>query len=454
MKSTSRVVFCCLVFLWNLPSSAQSPTDAQLARAQGAHAGEVDASAGLSLSKVETGEKIRFWITVENPTQNLLADVRIVRLDAQGFRWTLLSWRMAQGDRSCLPPAALPQSPVVQPIEIPATCEPLAATLEPGQSLVVMGELVGVDPHPPLPIYAELSWKDKGEKEAGRVLPLGEASVTGCWDNWPSFYQAVKDLALPVILLFFGVLLSLWQKERAQISETWSKMLPISHRLATRHYLVIAGAVAGILARDAKMKEIKDEDQDLATNEAWREHMLRQFYYIAFLERHYYHMVHTSGGFYFKNRVGESVVQECYNRFLDHYTKAPPADKLTLLTAVAETMDLKEGFHSFRQRWTGSGESVAGEKTIVDRGQMIRAWQDFQQWRGSKDYPESIRYLSAFNTILLYEINRPYEYWYGEKEKLELLPAVKQTLDEIAIDLAETDLGFAAKYQAYLREPS
>ena len=50
----------------------------------------------------------------------------------------------------------------------------------------------------------------------------------------------------------------------------------------------------------------------------------------------------------------------------------------------------------------------------------VRAWEQFHVWLHSARAACAIRYLDVMEPVLGYEVNRPYKYWYGSLEPLEL----------------------------------
>jgi hypothetical protein len=114
-------------------------------------------------------------------------------------------------------------------------------------------------------VIASLTWDD-GHTTSHSFTPLGELVIQSGWDQWRSSagYDLVKDLTLPVVLLVLATALGFYDKHRenvrhrkqeeleerrkqdaelrAQTAQTWTSMLPESHKLATTYYMPIDAA--------------------------------------------------------------------------------------------------------------------------------------------------------------------------------------------------------------------
>jgi hypothetical protein len=58
---------------------------------------------------------------------------------------------------------------------------------------------------------------------------------------------------------------------------------------------------------------------------------------------------------------------------------------------------------------------------------------DFKAWLGGKSFAGALTSLRIFRALLQYEVNRPYEYWYGSRETLELDDKAVDHLRSLAV---------------------
>ncbi len=114
------------------------------------------------------------------------------------------------------------------------------------------------------------------------------------------------------------------------------------------------------------------------------------------------------GGFYFKNRIGEKIVSRCYLRYRQLFYRQDPEDQ-KLMEQVRDHVTANMDWKDFNVAWTAN-------QAIFDKW-----WEKFQAWMANPNgYPVAVHFLSAFRSVLEYEVNRPYEYWYGEMQPLQI----------------------------------
>ena len=105
------------------------------------------------------------------------------------------------------------------------------------------GELRALGDTGPRNINAIVSFNSSVPELRGTVLSV-RAVLMGTLVGRSTFmalFLTYKDLLLPFVIAVFGGILAARQAQiqtqRAQIGETWNKMLPISHKLALRYYM-------------------------------------------------------------------------------------------------------------------------------------------------------------------------------------------------------------------------
>ena len=112
-------------------------------------------------------------------------------------------------------------------------------------------------------VVAEVDWNDSAApnpRTSNFAFPLGDAVIQSDFEQFrsSSFYDFLKDISLPFMLALLAFALAGYDKwregkrsaaseERAHTLQTWDRMLPISHNLATRYYMPIEGAARAAL---------------------------------------------------------------------------------------------------------------------------------------------------------------------------------------------------------------
>lgn len=467
MRWRHRALAALVVAWWaGVPVRAAEGKTAGAATGQAAHgapaatrpasSGKVEAAGSLSQPEAKSGETIRFWVTIENHSADAIHDVRLPRLDAPAFAVQQISWQNERGPQHCdlrtLGATAAAGGDL-------ASCGVLAKDLRAEESLTVEGELKALEAHEHQSLTAIAEWKNAGDRVSQTAVSLGDSIIRSGWGNfWAGAYEAVKDFALPVVLALLAFGLRRWDKKReikrqaeerhrTQLAETWNKMLSESHRLTTNFYLHIASGCGGMLEFDRLYREESEKgaQADAAKLEQYRK---RQLFYLVYLERRYIHLLDSAGGFYFKSRMGEWLVNACLASFLGSYTELWKEEIFGNLTAMAKVIDLNETGDDFFKKLDGTGKKRTGAKKAMAVG-----WGYFQTWRGGPEYDGAIAHLRAMTTILSYEMNRPYEYWYGEREKLEVDPKVRKTLEGLlaAVQDAEERKKITLELAKYLK---
>jgi hypothetical protein len=410
---------------------------------------EIAVQTSLSTTLAHVGDNVRFFLTFTNPTVQGISQIRLRQLRAPGYEIDSLSW--CSLERKPLEPDApkdmLGSSDAVE-IDVPMKCSLVADTLKPGQSVTVWGDLRDQKVHGKQALSVVLSWTNLKKVESSLSVPLGEIQSTRWWaEPLSKAVNTIKDLALPILL---GLLAYLYQRLektrdqarsdqesareqvrqeqdrlRTQLAETWSKMLPESHRLATRFYMPIEAALQGVL----QFVESRQTDQ-------------RSYFYLVLFERRMRHLLKSAGGFYFKDRVGEKLAIHCYQTYRNLYYYQD-SDKLKRLGAMLDHVSVGETWASFSKKVSENGPA---KQPLED------AWNDFGEWLNAGKHVQAMPFLKTFRAVLSYEMNRPYEYWYGRRDTIELDAGIEKTIADIAgkIETEEPSSDFVNKAREYL----
>ena len=405
---------------------------------------DVEVRGGISDSVLTRGSRTWFFLSVSNHSPKPISVVRLRELRAEGFAIVSRCWCGAENSgcgelsRGSVPPAAPPLD-----------CELISQRLEPGQSAVVSGQLVAESAHEKEAVIAEVSWRNDGDSLSNQFALLGETTVQGSFEHWRSSaaYDLAKDLAWPIVLLVLGAGAGLYDRSRedrrnraaelrAQTIQTWNSMLPASHKLATKYYMPVeAAAVAllGAMEKRAYALKVANEDQQVA-NEEWA------FYFLLLLFRRLRSLVNDKGGWYFKNRVAEELVSECLKGFRTRVLYEPVELQGKLSLAISE-IDPSEKLGEFQVKLEKYGEE--GERL-----REVRA--AYAEWLTSAQCEPAVRNLKGMRILLSYEMNRPYRYWYGHSEKLNIDRETEGAVKDAAARLETENPGFIVRAEKYL----
>lgn len=429
--------------------SAQPPRDVLQA---GQSREEIAASGSLSRPAVKVGENVRFWLTVRNLAPKSIFTVRLLQLHAPGYKVSFLSSCPEQRpvDETSSQMTTTHPPGVSSETAIRAPCSVIAAELKPGQSTTVWGDLRAGDVRDRQTLMVIVGWAGSEKIESRLALPLGESVIQSKASQLLSvirdFRDLLKDFALPLVLVLLGLGYQFWDKRReqarqeqeqlrTQIAETWSKMLPESHQLATQYYMPVEANARGAI--EDILQFLKDGDPQKEK---------RGFFFLIIFERGMRHLHDSVGGFYFKNRLAEELAVYCYEEYQALYYYRDE-NTLRRLSAMLNNADIHERIASFLDKLEGKdGEEIA---KVFSEG-----WNDFREWVVSDKCLPALRYLQGFRLLLRYEMNRPYDYWYGETEGLQTDRDTEEAILSLAEKIGEKTAGpnFLEEVKKYLEE--
>lgn len=288
------------------------------------------------------------------------------------------------------------------------------------------------------------------------------------------------------------------EADRAHLNTTWDLMLPKSHEIATRHYVFIYSylnyAIAQIESHNAQVTEAKSEtDKSRDAGE-------RGFLSLVLFNRQVQALYDAIGAMYLKNRIGEEIVSWCLYRFgllytdVDFKTRAKYGKLLRAVSPTAHMMDVGDLLHgqfpapphgpaipsnpaaerapAAHPHLSGVATNAASEDraTIQDTGdstgplvvineeshKLCVDFKDhFDKWAGGADCTKALLILKGLRDVLIFEMNRPYRYWYGgDPDMLQVDADARKVLLELAKDvLPKKDADdLHRKIQAYLLE--
>jgi hypothetical protein len=436
------------------------------------NAPEVSISGSLSGHIVHQGEPFQFSLTIKNKTDvrtNPKAYLRDLTLQALPAGYALDAEKPV-----CVLPLVPPQT---QSCDTGANFEAhrrlVLAALSPGQSVTVQGYLKPNpdSAHKSAVLSVVVAWT-AAESGIGSAQSsnLGENQVLGTWQNVGAWLSDVfKLLAIPAVLALIGYWLNdqnrkrdhafaeasqrhddafataqmdrqnaqhAHEQEQALRAETWKQMLPLSHNYAAKFYLPLSLAAQN-LAKELKYPVAKPR---LA------------FFYLLLCGKKMTATRNEIGGFYFKDLRGERLAASCWEiqrgaclgEADDNFYKAVRA-------AVDRIDDTLDSFEAFESTFVDSSTQPA---SFVDVS-IANAWGLFERWGAKKDKVEkTAQYLEGFYAVLDYESNRPYEYWYDQKDspaKLEITEATQNLLAQVLQEAKYTPEQVASYFSAVVR---
>jgi hypothetical protein len=128
-----------------------------------------------------------------------------------------------------------------------------------------------------------------------------------------------------------------------------------------------------------------------------------------------------AGGLYFKSRAGEEIVRHLNDQLIEMFTRGS-VDVRIRLGPVVKNLDPDTNLAEFRVK-------LEADETKASHAE---AFADFQTALGDSAAQERIlQVLGAFRAVLSYEVNRPYENWYGRREVLEVQQEEERVIRQI-----------------------
>lgn len=401
------LLLACLIVSLRLPGSAQTatqPTGAGLA-----------VSGQIAKAKIKRSESLSFWITLKNQGTLTLKSVKLVRFPESEYSLCIFD----PGKGQCSPANAGSE---------------LLPSIDGGQSYTVWGELRPKSAHSGEKLAFVVGWSTAAGAQSLAALPLGENQVLDRWDYaWDSWLgPTMKTLAIPAVLAFLAFLLDrlaarretrqrLAERseevtetrratEQAVATETWKQMLPLSHKYAGNLYLPMSSA-----AEDA-IDAFGEKDGHAA------------FFYILLLLKRIDQAKKTIGGLYFKSYAGEQLAQLCWRRFRSTFLGKDTDRFFQRMHQSAKLLGAIDDFDSFKSQYLDHPSSAATT-------QILAGFADFETKRLDPAIQvPAIQCLRGFFSILDYESNRPYEYWYQQKARLKTTADTLELLQKLALE--------------------
>lgn len=391
------------------PATAQSPAAAIAVPASD----PVTVSGGLGATRTWRGNRVPFWISIRNRTAATLDSVAVAS------------------------PDAIVAIVAICAASSSSTCESAPTALAAGQDVVMHGEIE-------VRAVAELSpslivrWDAAGTPgvAAVKVGPLKSESYTWSWITWGLGW--IPNLALPIALLYAGhvyerrrhreqeqtrqherdlesrrqedssrraELRQQQETRRAEQQEVVRMMLPLSHSYAIKHYATILTRARNAVKSVSRYREAHHADGKQAALDAVT-------YDIVALYTANRRLIAKVGAYYFKDRAGEELVVAAFYEFSGVlFLVDQGASK-----AITPVIDVIERTSPLPQ---ATFESMIAANTNAS-AKLAIVRHRIEDWIRGDSCEAGLGYLAIFCAVLEFEMNRPYEDWYGASEPLAL----------------------------------
>ncbi|HSY48969.1 MAG TPA: hypothetical protein VLC46_09170 [Thermoanaerobaculia bacterium] len=379
--------------------------------------GDLRLDAWTNASRVSATDMLPFSIAIQNPSSKTeVTDVRFVAFDAaDGFTVPkkgddVVCWsREGQPKPICTTIDNLTVRPARWPI-----------TIAPGSGATVATRLLAVDERGRWYLTAVVAWTDTAHHLSRRKgISLGPIVVESAGRKYlllllvKAAQTYVRDLFWPEVAALFAVWVQrqdkrreqserLAQESRAMVQQTWTLMLPTSHRNNEKSYMPISatsGLTHGRFARIGTDRFAADEC----------------FYFVWQIHKLMHDHVMQHGGVYLKNRRGEEIVAGAWN-VIKSWTDSIIAPYVTTRSPRAIREDAVSLFPRRRITFAQFSDHVVIHPPFPDLRLLFLA--AFAQ-------PAAANVMTVFELLELvidFEINRAYVYWYGGEKGMVLFP--------------------------------
>ncbi|MGH7342822.1 MAG: hypothetical protein ACREKH_20250 [Candidatus Rokuibacteriota bacterium] len=379
------------------------------------------AQAAVERDRLFVDERFLVWLTLQNGGVQTLDRVEVGQLSAEGMEKVGDCWT-GSGTPACL------SSPLLGQVD-----EDGARRLEPGERATLWAELkVRRDPGDPDGgrLVARVSWTESREPKAPHSLELAfprlkiqERRGHLLRSAGSTLRELLKDFALPVAVLLLGF----WFERTRKRQELWHQMLERVHENAQHHYMPLSGAIFGL--RTEWSRAFPENSVGKLDDET----TARLFFYFVLIHARVKRLKDEIGGYYFKNRDGENLIQSALVLFVRRSLRpiVGATDLRKDLDALTSRIDVAETLDCFLERGTPPPEThLVWPFGLIERRRQVERLRDvakafaavregFSKWLMSHS-AEDVRLLELVELALDYEMNVPYQPWYGQPEPLDV----------------------------------
>jgi hypothetical protein len=390
------------------PAAAQDKNSAKKAGAPGenksAGDGAIAIEGRLAQSTVKAGEKIHFWISLENRSGKEIDHLQLAESYTPGFTLPK-EWKVARS-------AACPDPNGID----------LAAGVPAGGSIALSGDLQADAVMPQQNLSVVLCW-EQGGTNSRRVVQLGQAETFRWWEHPFLFLLGKPEVTIPATLTLLTLLAAWWARSHKERAQTWNTML-LETQKASMHYYMPATTAIGAAVRqlDAFRESNKRNKRTLGA-------LKKSFYYMMRFQWIHQQTLREVGAYNLQSRTGEELLRKLYlqHTSLSCFYQGENQRKVEKVLALITKETSLDDFLAM------------AETQALDVGDV---WKIYKDWAVSKKKSKETGFLSpacfddmvtleAYVSILYYEVNRPYLNWFGTLDPIELPPRAEKVIDGI-----------------------
>lgn len=362
--------------LWTaVQSVSQGPTLKAESRV-----GQVWLRGWASKKKVLQADTVRIYLRIENRSGAAIQDVRIDHIDATGFERIKPCWASklpvcGQG----FDPAGAPRGQL--------------GDLEKSRAINLWGSLKPTGQHGARPVLVAISWTGpEGRRSSGNLL-VGPIEIT----SYPlvlgrSSLSFFKDMAFPILLGFLAFIFQRLQQERAQVQQRVDLIAKSAHENAKNLLRICT-----YLVRFKRYLARKQEGHELI------------LYYFLLALKAMDDLSVKEGGIFLRDQRGEEAVIQCWTAL----QKLVENDlKERDLTVVLDALDPSVTFTSFQKQFSTSQLTLY--PALEPTAKVFKRLEEKFKDKIAQDFVLEAYLLEAVGDVMLYEINRLYEEWYGQ----------------------------------------
>jgi hypothetical protein len=344
----------------------------------------------LSSKSITQDELLRFTVTVENKGSETLKDLRLAA-PPDGYRWLRIHTKSPAGTDVYYSDS----------VEFEDVHNVVFPSVPPGATFTAWGYLLPNVSHKAATLAVEAEWTTGAGKTSvptfSAPVELGENTVQGEGDI---LWGYVTILALPVVLALLPFAVNGMLKRRDDRSKTTRLKLNQLQEYTSKYYLPLS-AVAQRLVSALKPLASPAQSQPSPN-------VLLSFYYVIYLEKLMSQQRTVAAGFSFRDLRAEMLATICWIEYSETIFGRDPTDDFSRATqACVNKLRGRENFAAFAQKL---GMNAPG---VFANADAQRAWQLFQVKLQSISIESLVLDLNALQAVIDYEVNRPFENWYG-----------------------------------------
>lgn len=346
----------------------------------------LQATVWINQDRAQIGRPVRVWFQLENSTKEAVS-ARVLLFEAPGFGKPGTVERSFKGFPFYLAgTVGKPQPLSKAAIQVPA-----------GGSTYFWVEMAPAWWSGNSMVTSVLQWRSASGETYLQPLDVGPVRLTSpvllvASNTVETLMALVETFAIPLGLALVGWLLQGKLQDLSRQQQAWASMLPASHKNNSEMYLPL---VKDITMLSNRLKKYQGDGGEEGCKEAF-------FFLLLAMRR--MREVGAGGGFYLKDRKGETIVALCWNTFVSRLTRN--LDPYEDLSSVVDSIKLDESY----SRHLGKVKRLPNlEAKRVALQQKFRGWVDGVHPRDERDFC----LIRLFGLLLHFEINQIYEFWYG-----------------------------------------